>query len=183
MAMLYLVRGIPGSGKSTFAKQKFPGILHLENDMFHMHHGQYDWHKEHMPDAIAWCISMTRAALQANMDVVVANTFAKWRYVHAYEKIALEYGAGFEVYRCVGHFKNVHRLDDAMVRGFEKGFEDFPGEVIVQPYENTMKYEVFSVLTNRAISQFAYMHDADKFIAFSSSEDQGDLQIRAIECT
>ena len=26
--------GLPGSGKSTFAKRYYPNILHLENDMF-----------------------------------------------------------------------------------------------------------------------------------------------------
>ena len=180
---LILFRGWPGSSKSTTAKRMFPNTLLLENDQYHMHNGVYDWHKENMPAAIDWCMNMTRMALENGMDVVVANTFTKWRYVHGYEKIALEYGADFEVYRCIGHFKNVHGLNDAMVKGFEKGFEDFSGEVIVHPYENTMKYEVFSIMTNRAISRFACMHDADKFIAFSSSEDQGDLQIRAIECT
>ncbi len=128
---LNLYRGIPGSGKSSAAQRMFPGILLCENDMFHMHNGKYEWSKESMPKAISWCVSMVRMALQNGMDVCVANTFTKKKFVEAYKKIAEEFGAEFHVYRCVGHFKNVHGLSDSMVAGFQKAMEDWPGEIVV----------------------------------------------------
>ena len=39
--MLYIVRGVPGSGKTTYSKQL--GIFHVEADMFHMKDGEYRW--------------------------------------------------------------------------------------------------------------------------------------------
>lgn len=132
---LNLFRGWPGSSKSTSAQRMFPGVLLVENDMFHMHNGKYEWSKESMPKAISWCVDMVRTALENGMDVCVANTFTKRKFVEAYKKIAEELGAEFHVYRCVGKFKNVHGLSDSMVAEFEKAMEDWPGEIIVDPAE------------------------------------------------
>ena len=134
---LILVRGIPGSGKSTFAQKMFPGTLLLENDMFHIHNGNYEWDSKKMPEAISWCTKMARTALERGMDVIVANTFTKKRFVQAYQKMAEECGADFQVYRCTGHFQNQHGLSGSMVAGFEKAMEDWPGETVVGPDEKT----------------------------------------------
>ena len=133
MAVLHLFRGHPGSSKSTSAKRMFPGTLLLENDMFLIQDGHYNWSKDRVRDAIDWCVEMTRNALEHNFDVIVANTFTKARYVMAYKKIAEECGAKFEVYRCIGDFKNTHGLSDSMVQNFKNAMEDWPGEVIVIP--------------------------------------------------
>ena len=130
---LNLFRGIPGSGKSSAAQRMFPGVLLIENDMFHMHNGRYERKAENMPKAVSSCTDMVRMALGNGMDVCVANTFTKKKFIQAYQKIAQEFGAEFTVYRCVGKFKNVHGLSDSMVAGFEKAMEDWPGEVIVDP--------------------------------------------------
>ncbi len=136
---LNLFRGIPGSTKSSSAQRMFPGVLLVENDMFHMHNGQYDWKAENMPKAISWCTGMVRMALGSGMDVCVANTFTKKKFIQMYQKIAQEFGAEFTVYRCVGRFKNVHGLSDSMIAGFEKAMEDWPGEIIVDPAEKLKK--------------------------------------------
>ena len=128
---LNLFRGWPGSSKTTSAQRIFPGVLLVENDMYHMHNGQYEWKAENMPKAISWCTDMVRMALGNGMDVCVANTFTKKKFIQAYQKMAEEFGAEFTVYRCVGRFKNVHGLSDSKVAGFEKSMEDWPGEIIV----------------------------------------------------
>lgn len=165
MAQLHLVRGIPGSGKSTFVHKMFPSIFHVENDMFHMHDGAYDWDKDNMPDAIAWCASMVETALEHGMDAVVSNTFTKCKFIEHYKKIAEKHGASFHVYRCIGQFKNVHGLGNALVDSFKKSMEDWPGETIVQPNENKMEYEVFELCTGKVLGQFLELWDADRYIA------------------
>lgn len=133
MAILRVIRGNPGSGKSTSAKAMFPGTLLLENDMFLMQNDEYKWSKERVKDAIDWCIKMTHVALENGMDVCLANTFTKRRFIESYKRIAEKYGAKFEVYRCTGNFKNVHGLSDSMVNNFKRSMEDWPGEIIVDP--------------------------------------------------
>ena len=131
MATLHLFRGTPGSGKSTAAHRMFPNIVRFENDMFLMRDGKYCWSKDDVKDAIVWCTDMVDACLGAGMDVVVANTFTKRKFVAAYEKIALRNNASFKVYRCTGNFQNVHGLSSSMVQSFKKAMENWPGEILV----------------------------------------------------
>ena len=113
-----MFRGEPGTGKTSAAYKMFPGVFHVENDMYLMHDGKYEWSRDGVKDAISWCRRMAKTALENGLDVVVANTFTKKKYVASYEKLALEHGAEFEVYRCTGNFKNVHGLDQEMVQSF-----------------------------------------------------------------
>ena len=130
---LILFRGKPGSGKTQAAYRMFPGTFHLENDMFHIHNGKYEWSKDNMPKAITWCVEMCKIALSQGLDVVVCNTFTKRRFVEAYKKIAEEFEADFYVYRCNGSFQNQHGLSPSMVESFKNAMEDWPGEVLVEP--------------------------------------------------
>ena len=132
MATLHLFRGYPGSGKSTAATRMFPGIVKFENDQFLMRDGKYCWSKESVQDAIKWCFSSVENALKNGMDVVVANTFTKRRFITAYEKLAIKYGAKFKVYRCTGNYQNVHGLNNEMVESFKKSMEDWPNEYFIQ---------------------------------------------------
>ena len=140
MAILTIIRGAPGSGKSTAAQCMFPGTLLLENDQFLITDGKYIWSKERLREAIAFCMSTTKIALERGRDVVVANTFTKVEYIEHYQEIADKAGAKLEVYRCIGDFKNVHGLDDEMVQKFKDSMEDWPGEVLVDPKEIAEKW-------------------------------------------
>ena len=50
---LILVRGIPGSGKSTFAKSL--GGTHFETDKFFMVDGEYKFDGTKIKEAHKWC--------------------------------------------------------------------------------------------------------------------------------
>ncbi len=81
MRNLYIVRGLPGSGKSTFAK--FVGDSFVEADMFFMKNGKYEFDMSKIRDAHSWCLSTVRAWMQMNADtyglefseIAVSNTF------------------------------------------------------------------------------------------------------------
>ena len=133
MATLYLVRGYPGSGKSTFARNQFPGILHLENDMFMMDSGEYKWTPLKLNKAIEICGLFVKTALLHNADVVISNTFTKCKFIEFYKKVAETYSADFKVYRCIGNFKNIHGLNSEQLKGFKKSMEDYPDEIIIDP--------------------------------------------------
>ena len=137
---LILVRGVPGSGKSTFAAKAFPGAFHVENDMFHVKDGEYRFDFNRQKDAVSWCMDMCDTALRNGMDVVVSNTFTKRKYITAYAKLASEHGADISVYRMTGSFKNSHSVPAAVFENMKKNFEDWPGETIVVPTESGYEY-------------------------------------------
>ena len=131
MSKLTIVRGLPGSGKSTYVKRHF-NCLHLENDMFFVKDGKYDWDGHKVDYAIMWCTDTCRHALTMGMDVVVSNTFTKKRYINVYKAIAEAHGADFEVIRCTGDFGNVHNVPKYILENMKKGFEDYEGEVLAE---------------------------------------------------
>lgn len=132
--ILRICRGWPGSGKTTFAIKHFPGIFHVENDMFLMRGGKYTWSKDRVKMAINWCSKTARNALENGLDVIVCNTFTKRKFISFYQNMASECDAEFQVYRCVGNFQNVHGLDDNMVQNFKNAMEDWPGEIVVESF-------------------------------------------------
>ena len=130
--MLYIVRGLPGSGKSTFAHSKrFAGALVLENDMYHIRDGVYVYQKENMPDAINWCMTACRYALLHHMDCVVSNTFTKCLYIRQYADLANYMNTQYKVFKCVGHWNNVHNVPSPVLDAMNKQWEDWQGEEVV----------------------------------------------------
>ena len=82
---LILVRGLPGSGKSTLGAylggQK-PGSIEkpptlVESDMYFMLNGQYAWTRAMLSLAHSWCRAESFRRLRFLDRVVVANVFAK----------------------------------------------------------------------------------------------------------
>ena len=79
--ILYIVRGIPGSGKSTFAKSL--GGTHFETDMFFMKEGEYKFDMFKLKEAHKWCQGSVYSAMILNHTaglnnvIVVSNTFTQ----------------------------------------------------------------------------------------------------------
>ena len=131
MAKLSIIRGYPGQGKSTWAKKKFNCIL-LENDMFQYKDGKYCWSPKGAKDAIRRVLELTKDLLSDGIDVCVANTFTKARFVESYKRIAEEHGAAFEVFRMTKEYKNVHNVPKDVLKSMKENFEDYPGETFVE---------------------------------------------------
>lgn len=132
---LYLVRGIPGSGKTSFAKKMF-GCPIFENDMYFVHAGKYMYNTEKRSNAIDWCMSMTEECLYYGLDVCVSNTFTKAAYIEAYVNIAKKNNANVVVYRMCGEFDNIHDVPQDIYDNMKNTFEPWPNEVFVYPNLN-----------------------------------------------
>jgi predicted kinase len=96
MKTLYVVRGVPGSGKSTFAKSI--GGIHIEADQFFMMNGKYNFDITKIKLAHKYCQNQTEAwmktdGVQVNNDkIVVSNTFTQEWEMEPYFKLAEKYG-------------------------------------------------------------------------------------------
>lgn len=109
---LVLIRGIPGSGKSTMAETLCynPDWKHLEADMYFMRDGVYQFDAAKLGAAHAWCQSETRAALQLYSGVVVTNTFTTVKELRPYFELAWESGIVPTVLVAQNTFDNVHNV-------------------------------------------------------------------------
>lgn len=85
---LIIIRGLPGSGKTTYAKTKFPNHKYICADDYFERNGAYRFDLDYVKDAHEWCLERTRQCLKNSENCVVCNTFTKYRYIEPYLNIA-----------------------------------------------------------------------------------------------
>jgi predicted kinase len=90
--ILYIVRGIPGSGKSTFAKTL--GGQHYEADMYFIDEdGDYNFDVTKIKDAHQWCQSFVKTDMTLEYPkIVVSNTSTQEWEMKPYFDLANEFG-------------------------------------------------------------------------------------------
>lgn len=118
--ILYLIRGVPGSGKTTYAKTL--GIPdHYEADKWFDANGGYD--PEKIKQAHEWCQEKARQAMEAGRPCVVSNTFTRLWEMEYYRAVAKR--LGYEVREVVmrGEWQNVHGVPHDKVRQMRERFE------------------------------------------------------------
>lgn len=73
---LFLLRGLPGAGKSTFAHEICQNVISAD-DYFMTDEGEYRFIPSLLPKAHEWCLKQTEMLLYKNESVAVANTFTQ----------------------------------------------------------------------------------------------------------
>lgn len=124
-AQLLLIRGLPGSGKSSMAKSVLNRRYfdhHLEADMFHMSRGRYIYEPVHSADAHAWCLNTTRVYLNNNRRVVVANTFVMLDQLRPYMTL----GFPFHIVEARGAWGSTHNVPEEIVDAMRRRWQELP---------------------------------------------------------
>ena len=121
-----LIRGLPGSGKSTVAKL-FDKALHFEADMYFLDaDGNYHFDASKIKNAHNWCRhSVMDAMKEGHPIVVVSNTFTQEWEMDVYYLLAEELG-----YRVTSMIvenrhegKNIHGCPDDKIEQMKTRFE------------------------------------------------------------
>lgn len=120
---LILVRGLPGSGKSTIAMNLIGWYWHLETDQFWMKDGEYKWDASKLGEAHAWCQSETRKLLKRGFSPVVSNTFTTKKELKPYFDIAKEFDIVPQVILCQAQYGNIHNVPDETLKKMNARFE------------------------------------------------------------
>ena len=127
--ILYIVRGIPGSGKSTFAKTL--GGTHFETDNFFMVDGEYKFDVTKLKVAHEWCQNSVNTAMILNITtdlnntIVVSNTFTQEWEMKPYFDMAETYG--YRVFSLIVENRhggtNEHGVPDEVLTKMRERFE------------------------------------------------------------
>jgi len=121
---LTLIRGVPGSGKSTIAKQISAATRasHFEADMF-FDLAQIEYDSALVSAAHKWCFGNTAIALLTGTSVVVANTFVRMWEMEEYIRFAQHEGFPVDIIHCVGNFQNIHGVSSDKVHKMRSTFQ------------------------------------------------------------
>ena len=129
-AKLFIVRGLPGSGKSTYAKNYIRARhvinplepwKHFEADMYHIDWGtgEYVFNPARLKAGHEWCHNQTMINLQSGINVIVTNTFVKkWEY----EKYTSEW-ENHEVLTLHDNYGSIHNVPMEKIEQMRTNFE------------------------------------------------------------
>jgi predicted kinase len=118
---IVLIRGLPGSGKSTMAKT-FENHLHFEADMFFEIDGVYVYDPAKIKDAHNWCFASAKSALEQGKNVVISNTFVKLWEMRRY----IDLGFPFKVVELHTKWHSIHGIPDDKIQLLAKNWQELP---------------------------------------------------------
>lgn len=133
MKILYLIRGLPGSGKTTFAKSIWASGIIFETDQYFIDRdGNYNFNPNKLEEAHKWCNTQVKNAMDLNKiknqyypEIIVSNTFTTEKEMKPYFDLASEYG-----YKVVSliienrhNNKSIHNVPAKTMEKMQKRFE------------------------------------------------------------
>ena len=128
MKEMFIIRGLPGSGKTTFAKKLAAGYkdaVRYEADMYFEQDGVYKFNPAAVSTAHKFCMNAVLAAMLTGVEaVIVSNTFTQHWEMKPYIEMAKKYGYTVTILTMNGNFGSVHNVPDETVERMKKRWEE-----------------------------------------------------------
>jgi predicted kinase len=138
MKQVVIMRGVSGSGKSTYIKEHFADATVVSADKyFYNKEGEYKFDGSKLGQAHGSCRARFESALKADKTlVVVDNTNTRCKEFKSYLKTAEDNGYEVRVVRldvplASLYGRNLHGVPDESVKAMHGRMEPFEGEEVV----------------------------------------------------
>lgn len=131
---LFLVRGLPGAGKSTFANHIWNEYAICEADKYFINKetGEYNFDATKLREAHEWCRSEVETRMKDHQlnaqyypEIVVSNTFTQEWEMKAYMDLAAKYG--YQVVSLIVENRHgnssIHNVPDETIEKMKSRFE------------------------------------------------------------
>ncbi len=135
MPVAIILRGVPGSGKTTLARKRFPGSPYPEfvsaDHYFTDPFGTYRFDPAKLPDAHNECLRVCLRHLASHRHVVVDNTNVRMFEIAPYYRLAEAFGYEAKVVwvHCdplIAARRNVHGVPVETVLNMARSFDPLP---------------------------------------------------------
>ncbi len=139
---LILIRGIPGSGKSTFA-DTFHTHTHLETDMFFIQKdGEYLFNPHQLEKAHQWCKAETINAIKRKENIVISNTFIQFWEMEEYLLLGKSAGYALRIIEMTTRYDSIHDIPYDTLNKMKNKFEEYSSITAnLAPFEITYEYQ------------------------------------------
>jgi predicted kinase len=136
--VLTLIRGLPGSGKTTLARimmnadnygnaMRARSAQHFEADMFFDTGNGYVFDGTRIGEAHDWCKLNTEMAMRAGTSAVyVSNTFTTEREMKPYFDLAERFNYKLQVIDLCGSFGSVHDVPEETIDKMRVRYQENP---------------------------------------------------------
>lgn len=126
MKTLYIVRGLPGSGKSTMAKKLVAfKAHHHEADQFYVdENGNYNFDISKIGHAHTWCQDKVRYDMSCEIEKIsVSNTFTTMKEVKPYLDLCNQFAYTPFIIVCENNFGNIHSVPEETLTKMKNRFQ------------------------------------------------------------
>jgi predicted kinase len=134
---LVILRGLPGSGKSTFAQKLVDALdfVHLEADRHFVDTlGHYRFDPARASDCHSVCQREADDALRSGKRVVIANTHVCLWELAPYVGLAALHATQWCVVECMGAWINIHSVPNEVVDSMREKWEPLPTQFAPQVF-------------------------------------------------
>jgi len=121
---LILIRGLPGSGKTTMAKEllKVLDAVHVEADMYWLDKdGNYNFDPKCLHQAHSWCQTIADEGLSLGRNIIVSNTFTTKKEMKPY--LNMDYDS-IAIFEAKGKYKSIHNVPKETIKKMKDRWVD-----------------------------------------------------------